>query len=50
MAGGLAIKTKAGAPVDADFTNPIDGMLAVDTTNSRLYVRVGDTWKFTALT
>jgi hypothetical protein len=44
-AGGVATKTKAGAPVDADFTNPVDGMLAVDTTNHALYFRSGGTWR-----
>jgi hypothetical protein len=44
-AGGVATKTKAGIPVDSDFTNPIDGMLAVDTTNHALYFRSGGTWR-----
>lgn len=43
--GGVFTRTKAGAPVDGDFRDPRSGMLAVDTTNSRLYVRVGSTWK-----
>ena len=48
---GLTTKTKAGIPTDGDFTiTPLSGTLAVDTTNSRLYVRVGSTWKFAALT
>lgn len=46
--------TKAGAIADADipgyFTGSGTGMIGVDTTNSRLYVRVGATWKFAALT
>jgi hypothetical protein len=47
---GLATKTKAGAPVDGDFgVTPLSGTLAVDTTNSRLYVRVGATWKSVAV-
>lgn len=50
LSGSVGVFTKAGAPVDADFTNPVSGMLAVDTTNSRLFVRVGTTWKFAALT
>lgn len=48
-AGALVSRTKAGAPVDGDFTNPTDGMLAVDTTNSRIYARVGGAWKSAAL-
>jgi hypothetical protein len=48
---GSVIKTKAGAPTDADFvTTPPNGTLAVDTTNNRLYVRVGGTWKYSSLT
>lgn len=43
--GGVKTLTKAGAPVDGDFTNPVDGMLAVDTTNSKIYARIGGTWK-----
>jgi hypothetical protein len=50
VSGAVVNRTKAGAPVDADFTAATDGMLAVDTTNSRLYVRVGGTWKFAVLT
>lgn len=44
-AGGFFTRTKAGAPVDADFRQPRSGLLAVDTANSKLYVRVGSTWK-----
>lgn len=43
--------THAGAVSDADFAEtPDNGMLGVDTTNSRLYIRVGGTWKYAALT
>ncbi len=39
-------KTKAGIPADVDFAvTPVDGTLAVDTTNNKLYVRIGGTWK-----
>lgn len=37
--------TNAGAPTDA----PPDGAIRIDTTNSRLYVRVGGVWKSVAL-
>jgi hypothetical protein len=40
--------TKAGAIVDGDFSTgsgAADGMIAIDTTNSRIYVRIGGTWK-----
>lgn len=47
---GVATKTKAGAPTDADFTTPVDGLLAVDTTNSKLYIRIGGVWKAITLT
>ena len=41
-----AQKTKAGAPVDADFqVTAQDGLLAVDTTNKLLYYRAGGTWQ-----
>lgn len=43
--GGVQTRTKAGAPVDGDFRNAVSGLIAVDTTNSRLYCRVGGTWK-----
>lgn len=43
---GLTTRTVAGVVSDASFTvAPVTGTLAVDTTNSRLYVRVGSTWK-----
>lgn len=42
---GITTKTKAGAVTDADFTNtPQDGTLAVDTTNSVLYLRAAGAW------
>lgn len=37
--------TGSGAPV----TTPADGAMYVDTTNHRLYVRSGGTWKYTVL-
>lgn len=46
---GVTTKTKAGAPVDGDFAStPADGTMVVDTTNSKLYIRIGGTWKQTA--
>ena len=49
--GGLVAKTKNGAVSDADFdVTPPDGTIALDSTNSQLYVRVGGTWKKAALT
>jgi hypothetical protein len=47
---GVATFVKAGVPSDADWTvAPPDGTLVIDTSNSRLYSRVGGTWKYTAL-
>lgn len=48
--GTLAIKSKAGAPTDADFATDRNNTIMVDSTNNRLYVRVGGTWRFAALT
>lgn len=45
FAGGVAVKVKAGVPADGDFTGPVDGMLAVDSTDNKIYVRIGGTWK-----
>jgi hypothetical protein len=41
----IANRTKAGTPVDGDVTTPVDGMCVVDTTASKIWVRVGGTWK-----
>ena len=45
---------KAGALNDTDipgtYTGSGSGMFGLDTTNSRVYFRVGSTWKFAALT
>jgi hypothetical protein len=49
----LKLYTKSGAINDTDipgyFTGAGTGSIGVDTTNSRLYVRVGSTWKFVNL-
>lgn len=50
IAGAVATGVKAGAAIDADVNSPADGMLRVDSTNNRLYVRVGGTWRYAALT
>lgn len=45
-ADGLTTKVVAGAVGDGSFaTVPPSGTIAIDTTNSRIYVRVGTTWK-----
>lgn len=47
---GVATKTKAGTPSDADFTTtPPDGAMVADTSGNKLWVRVGGAWKFAAL-
>ena len=44
--------TKAGVPSDGDLVAGMQqsGALILDTTNSRIYFRVGTTWKYAALT
>ena len=43
---------KAGAPTDADFASPTDGMIVVDTSTGtgKLWVRVGGSWVGVLLT
>lgn len=49
--GGVGTKVKAGIPADADWKSaPPNGTLVVDSTNNRIYARVGGVWKFAALT
>lgn len=39
-------KVKAGVPADADYVfPPPDGTLQIDSTNNRLYVRIGGVWR-----
>lgn len=45
LAGAVATKVKAGTPTDADFTNPVDGMIAADSTANKIWVRIGGVWK-----
>jgi len=49
VCGEQAIKVKAGVPSDADFGVDASGNLCLDTTNNRIYFRVGTTWKYAAL-
>lgn len=49
--GGLNLQTKAGVPSDADVSGAAaDGDVVLDTTNHRLYVRSGGTWRRASLT
>ncbi|MFE0463492.1 glycosyl hydrolase family 28-related protein [Kitasatospora sp. NPDC058965] len=44
------LRLVAGPVSDASFTHPpLDGTMAVDTTDNRLYVRVGGAWRSAAL-
>lgn len=48
---GVSTLVKAGAPVDGDFgAAPPNGTLAVDSTNNKIYVRIGGTWKGVVVT
>lgn len=49
----VVLLTKAGAVTDADFPDApaesaaqVDGLIALDTTNNRLYARIGGVWKY----
>lgn len=43
---GVSTLVKAGVPSDADFAvAPPNGTLAVDSTNNKIYVRIGGAWK-----
>ena len=45
VAGAVVNRIKAGTPVDADVTNPADGMLMLDSTANKIWVRLGGVWK-----
>lgn len=40
---------KAGTPTDGDYTTPADGMIVVDSSGSKLWARVGGSWKGVAI-
>lgn len=47
---GIVTKIKAGTPSDADFDSaPPSGTIVIDTTASKIWVRVGSTWKYIAV-
>lgn len=52
LMGPAPVLIKAGAPADTDFPGgaPLNGRLALDSTNHRLYVRDGAAWKYAGLT
>jgi len=46
LRGGLATWVKAGTPVDTDWsTAPPSGTIVGDSTGSKLWIRLGSTWK-----
>ncbi len=48
---GLTTRTVAGTPSDGSFAHaPPNGTFAVDTTNNKIYVRIGGTWKGVTVT
>jgi len=50
VGGAVCNRTKAGTPTDSDVTNPADGMLIIDTSANKIWIRTGAAWKFAALT
>ncbi len=46
----IEVPSKAGVLADADFNDAQDGLLALDSTNNRVYFRIGGAWKYAALT
>jgi len=48
--GGLITHVSAGVPTDTGYESTGSGHIVVDSSNNRLYVRVGSTWKYAALT
>lgn len=46
----VALPVKAGALDDADFNTVQNGLMALDSTNNRVYFRVGGAWKYASLT
>lgn len=50
VASGFAVPTKNGVPDDTDEAVDMSGNCRLDTANSRIYFRVGTTWKYAALT
>jgi hypothetical protein len=49
VAGSVVAKVKAGSPADGDFTTATDGLVVVDSTNNKIWARVGGAWKGVAI-
>jgi len=41
----VVLPVKAGAAVDGDFVFAVDGLMELDSTNSKIWVRMGGVWK-----
>lgn len=46
---GVVTLVKAGAVGDGDFTNDTNGLIAIDSSNGRIYVRYGGGWHYAAV-
>lgn len=47
---GCIAYLKAGVPSDDDFAETVDGIMVIDTTNHRIYVRDDGVWRYAELT
>ena len=45
VASSVVNKVKAGTPTDADVTNATDGMMVLDSSANKIWVRLGGVWK-----
>lgn len=51
VSDALTVKTVAGAVTDAAFLHtPANGTIGIDTTNNKIYVRIGGAWKSVTVT
>src|SRR5262245_11222129 len=50
VSSSVVNKVKAGTPTDADVVVPTDGMMLLDSTANKIWVRLGGTWKGVAVT
>jgi len=49
VSSAVCFKVKTGTPVDADVNTPTDGMMVLDSTANKIWVRLGGTWKGVAV-
>jgi hypothetical protein len=45
ISGAVVNRVKAGTPVDGDVNAPTDGMMILDSTANKIWVRLGGAWK-----